>query len=161
MLLFAAGFWPCRWPPPFGGGRVQQHAIKQQRHAAGQPLTAWRRVVQCRDVSSAGCHDRDGSHVPGTVLTDGKGITVYLFEADTTTKPTCYGPCAAAWPPVLTAGAPVAGSGARASPAATAADGPACGARCQPAEPAPTGRQHASSTGERRRLRDIARSAIA
>ena len=51
----------------------------------------------------------------GTVLTDGKGITVYLFEADTTTKPTCYGACAAAWPPVLAAGAPAAGPGARAS----------------------------------------------
>jgi predicted lipoprotein with Yx(FWY)xxD motif len=45
----------------------------------------------------------------GTVLTDSKGITVYLFEADTTTKPTCYGACAAAWPPVLTIGAPAAG----------------------------------------------------
>jgi predicted lipoprotein with Yx(FWY)xxD motif len=51
----------------------------------------------------------------GTVLTDGKGITVYLFEADTTTKPTCYGACAQAWPPVLTTGAPAAGAGAKAS----------------------------------------------
>jgi predicted lipoprotein with Yx(FWY)xxD motif len=51
----------------------------------------------------------------GTVLTDGKGITVYLFEADTTTKPTCYTACAQAWPPVLATGAPVAGSGATAS----------------------------------------------
>jgi predicted lipoprotein with Yx(FWY)xxD motif len=51
----------------------------------------------------------------GTVLTDSKGITVYLFEADTTIKPTCYGACAQAWPPVLTAGAPVAGPGAKAS----------------------------------------------
>jgi predicted lipoprotein with Yx(FWY)xxD motif len=49
------------------------------------------------------------------VLTDGKGITVYLFEADTTTKPTCYSACAQAWPPVLTTGAPVAGAGAKAS----------------------------------------------
>jgi predicted lipoprotein with Yx(FWY)xxD motif len=51
----------------------------------------------------------------GTVLTDGKGITVYLFEADTTTKPTCYHACAQFWPPVLTTGAPVAGAGAKAS----------------------------------------------
>jgi len=51
----------------------------------------------------------------GTVLTDGKGITVYLFEADTTTKPTCYTACASAWPPVLTTGAPTAGPGAKAS----------------------------------------------
>jgi predicted lipoprotein with Yx(FWY)xxD motif len=51
----------------------------------------------------------------GTVLTDGKGITVYLFEADTTTKPTCYAACSQYWPPVLTTGAPVAGVGAKAS----------------------------------------------
>ena len=51
----------------------------------------------------------------GTVLTDGKGSTVYLFEADTTTKPTCYGSCATFWPPVLTTGAPVAGPGAKSS----------------------------------------------
>ena len=51
----------------------------------------------------------------GTVLTDGKGITVYLFEADTGTTSTCYAACAAAWPPVLTTGAPVAGPGAKAS----------------------------------------------
>jgi predicted lipoprotein with Yx(FWY)xxD motif len=51
----------------------------------------------------------------GTVLTDSKGITVYLFEGDTGTASTCYGACAATWPPVLTAGAPVAGAGARAA----------------------------------------------
>ena len=50
-----------------------------------------------------------------TVLTDGKGITVYLFEADTMTKQTRYGACASAWPPVLTTAAPVAGPGAKAS----------------------------------------------
>jgi predicted lipoprotein with Yx(FWY)xxD motif len=51
----------------------------------------------------------------GTVLTDGKGITVYLFEKDTGTTSTCYSACAAAWPPVLTSGTPVAGGGARSS----------------------------------------------
>jgi len=51
----------------------------------------------------------------GTVLTDSKGITVYLFEADTGTKSTCYAACASAWPPVLTTGAPVAGASTTAS----------------------------------------------
>jgi predicted lipoprotein with Yx(FWY)xxD motif len=40
---------------------------------------------------------------------------VYLFEKDTGTASWCYGACACAWPPVLTAGSPVAGSGATAS----------------------------------------------
>ncbi len=48
----------------------------------------------------------------GTILVDGKGMTVYLFVADTGTKSTCYTSCANIWPPVLTGGAPQAGTGA-------------------------------------------------
>jgi predicted lipoprotein with Yx(FWY)xxD motif len=51
----------------------------------------------------------------GQILVDGSGRTVYLFEADKGTTSVCYTDCAAAWPPVLTHGAPVAGSGANAS----------------------------------------------
>jgi len=41
----------------------------------------------------------------GSILTDGRGETLYLFEKDTGTSSTCYGPCAAAWPPLTTAAA--------------------------------------------------------
>jgi predicted lipoprotein with Yx(FWY)xxD motif len=51
----------------------------------------------------------------GQILVDGKGITVYLFLQDTGTASTCYTNCAAIWPPVLTDGAPQAGSGSQAS----------------------------------------------
>jgi len=51
----------------------------------------------------------------GTILVDGSGKTVYLFVADKSTASTCYTSCATIWPPVLTTGAPVAGSGATAS----------------------------------------------
>ncbi len=51
--------------------------------------------------------------VVGTVLVDGAGRTVYLFEPDARSKPTCSGPCAAVWPPV--AGSITVGSGAQAS----------------------------------------------
>jgi predicted lipoprotein with Yx(FWY)xxD motif len=51
----------------------------------------------------------------GTILVDSSGFTVYLFAKDTGTSSTCYGACAGIWPPVLTTGAPVAGSGADAS----------------------------------------------
>lgn len=46
----------------------------------------------------------------GQVLVDGSGRTLYLFEADTSAKSTCNGPCALAWPPLLTSSAPHAGS---------------------------------------------------
>ena len=43
------------------------------------------------------------------LLTDAKGLTLYWFAPDTTTKSACYGSCAAYWPPVT--GAPSAGPG--------------------------------------------------
>lgn len=51
----------------------------------------------------------------GQILVDGRGMTVYLFVADTGTASTCYTSCATIWPPVLTNGAPQAGTGADAS----------------------------------------------
>jgi predicted lipoprotein with Yx(FWY)xxD motif len=42
-------------------------------------------------------------------------MTVYLFVADTGTSSTCNTACATVWPPVLTTGAPQAGTGATAS----------------------------------------------
>lgn len=51
----------------------------------------------------------------GQILVDGKGMTVYLFLADTGKDSTCYTSCAAIWPPVLTNGAPQAGTGANTS----------------------------------------------
>ncbi|MBO0687064.1 MAG: hypothetical protein J2P45_28270 [Candidatus Dormibacteraeota bacterium] len=47
----------------------------------------------------------------GSILVDGSGRTLYLFANDTGTTSTCYGSCASAWPPLLTDGAPDAGSG--------------------------------------------------
>jgi predicted lipoprotein with Yx(FWY)xxD motif len=49
----------------------------------------------------------------GPVLFDGSGQAIYLFDAETTSKPNCYGDCASAWPPVLTTGRPVARGGVR------------------------------------------------
>jgi predicted lipoprotein with Yx(FWY)xxD motif len=51
----------------------------------------------------------------GQILVDGGGRTVYLFEADKGHTSVCYTDCAAAWPPVITHGAPQAGSGATSS----------------------------------------------
>jgi len=41
----------------------------------------------------------------GTILTTGRGLTVYAFEADHGTTSACTGACAAAWPPVTISGA--------------------------------------------------------
>ncbi|HEY1822208.1 MAG TPA: hypothetical protein VGG83_19970 [Trebonia sp.] len=44
-----------------------------------------------------------------TVLTNGKGFTLYSFAPDTPITSNCYGSCAAYWPPVI--GSAAAGSG--------------------------------------------------
>jgi predicted lipoprotein with Yx(FWY)xxD motif len=51
----------------------------------------------------------------GQILVDGNGRTLYLFEADKASASTCFGSCATYWPPLLTGGAPQAGTGANAS----------------------------------------------
>lgn len=49
----------------------------------------------------------------GTILAAGpKKLTVYLWEADKGSTSACSGACEKAWPPVTTAGAPVASGGA-------------------------------------------------
>jgi predicted lipoprotein with Yx(FWY)xxD motif len=51
----------------------------------------------------------------GRMLFDSRRQAVYIFENDPKRKSVCYVECARAWPPVLTDGAPVAGSGIRRS----------------------------------------------
>jgi predicted lipoprotein with Yx(FWY)xxD motif len=42
----------------------------------------------------------------GTILDDRRDRTIYAFTRDASAVSTCYGRCAAVWPPVLTHGAP-------------------------------------------------------
>jgi predicted lipoprotein with Yx(FWY)xxD motif len=51
----------------------------------------------------------------GRILVDAKGITLYDFPPDKRGQSTCYGACAALWPPLLSTGKPIAGPGVRQS----------------------------------------------
>jgi len=55
----------------------------------------------------------------GSILVDGQGRTLYLFEKDNGTSSACTGSCAQVWP-ALTAAHPTAGTGADASKLGTA-----------------------------------------
>jgi predicted lipoprotein with Yx(FWY)xxD motif len=56
----------------------------------------------------------------GTILTDGHGVTLYLFEKDTPSHSNCTGPCAEDWMPFTAGGgAPVAGPGVTGAQLAT------------------------------------------
>jgi predicted lipoprotein with Yx(FWY)xxD motif len=62
-----------------------------------QPVATGPDVLQARNVGGA------------MLLTDSKGLTVYWFAPDTSSRSACYGSCAAYWPPVT--GSPSAGPG--------------------------------------------------
>jgi len=51
----------------------------------------------------------------GSFLADDKGMTLYLFTNDSPNTTTCYDKCATFWPPLLTTGNTVAGTGLDAS----------------------------------------------
>jgi predicted lipoprotein with Yx(FWY)xxD motif len=58
---------------------------------------------------------KTGTSALGRIVVDGKSRTLYLFEKDKHGKSACSGACATNWPPLLTKGKPVAGTGAKAS----------------------------------------------
>jgi predicted lipoprotein with Yx(FWY)xxD motif len=47
----------------------------------------------------------------GSILADGKGLTLYLFSNDAKNTSNCYDQCASAWPPLVAAGQPVLQAG--------------------------------------------------
>jgi predicted lipoprotein with Yx(FWY)xxD motif len=47
----------------------------------------------------------------GTIVTDGEGLTLYMFGADEDGESTCYDDCAATWPALTVDGEPAAGEG--------------------------------------------------
>jgi predicted lipoprotein with Yx(FWY)xxD motif len=51
----------------------------------------------------------------GTYLTDSKGMTLYLWKADSGSSSNCSGPCAQVWAPLTTSGTPQASGGAQQS----------------------------------------------
>jgi predicted lipoprotein with Yx(FWY)xxD motif len=72
-------------------------------HTAGSAPTA-RATVEVRTTSL------------GKTLADTRGHTLYLFTADKGKASACTSKaCVAAWPPLTTTGAPIAGTGAKAS----------------------------------------------
>ncbi len=51
----------------------------------------------------------------GTILVDGRGLTLYLFTRDERGPSRCAGACARAWPPLIVRGTLAAGPGAAAA----------------------------------------------
>jgi predicted lipoprotein with Yx(FWY)xxD motif len=82
-----------------GGGSSTNAAGAGSGYAAGTPANSG------TSAATIGARRSD----LGTMLVGAKGRTLYLFQADKTSKSTCDGACAGVWPPLTTAGAPKAG----------------------------------------------------
>lgn len=63
--------------------------------------------VKKEDVAS-GTVITTGDSEFGSILFDGRGQAIYIWELEESAKAECYGDCAEAWPPVLTNGSPIA-----------------------------------------------------
>jgi predicted lipoprotein with Yx(FWY)xxD motif len=72
-------------------------------------------VALATGTSTGGATVKIASSPLGRILVDSKGITLYDFPPDKTGASTCYGACAALWPPLITTAKPHAGAGVRAS----------------------------------------------
>ncbi|MFH8475824.1 hypothetical protein [Streptomyces sp. NPDC018000] len=107
--LFAAAVCGCS---NSGGAKsaASESAGASAPAASGSPSPS---ASPSESVSASGTVASASSPL-GTILVDGKGRTLYLWEADTTSKSTCSGDCAKAWPPLIVSGKPVAGKGVKA-----------------------------------------------
>ena len=82
----------------------------------GAPAASPSQAPAAAPSAAAGTTIGVGSTRLGSVLVDGTGRTLYLFVADSGTQSSCNSAaCVQYWPPVLTTGAPQAGTGANAS----------------------------------------------
>ncbi|WP_106976685.1 hypothetical protein [Streptomyces sp. NRRL B-24484] len=91
-------------PAPLPGRPAQQEPSTESPapSAAPEPTAAPAPGTQVSLADGAGF---------GPILVDARGRTLYLYDGDTSTQSTCYGACAAQWPPLTTTGFPVAGAG--------------------------------------------------
>jgi predicted lipoprotein with Yx(FWY)xxD motif len=82
--------------------------------ATGTPAAGASSAAASAPASSASANTVLSTTINGTqVLTNSKGLTLYWFVPDTSTKSNCNGSCATYWPPVkgpVTAGSGVTGT---------------------------------------------------
>jgi predicted lipoprotein with Yx(FWY)xxD motif len=95
---------------------------EEEKPAAGAPRSASTQSPATTPTTTAA---RGGAAKPrgtklivddsefGTMLFDSRKQAIYVFERDGNGRTVCYGECAKAWPPVYTAGDPVAGAGVK------------------------------------------------
>jgi predicted lipoprotein with Yx(FWY)xxD motif len=82
--------------------------------AVGVLLVAWSASAATPHAAKQGTGVTVGSTAIGRILINTSGHTLYMYTPDKKNKSTCYGQCAAFWPPLLTSGTPHGGHGVKA-----------------------------------------------
>lgn len=95
---------------PVGGPSSPQPAPSQRSTSPAN---------QSRSPATAGTGIKTATSDFGVILFDSTGQAIYLFADEKSSTPACYGPCAVAWPPVLTTAPPKALAGVKQSLLAT------------------------------------------
>jgi predicted lipoprotein with Yx(FWY)xxD motif len=97
-----------------GGGSSGSSAGSSNSNSSGSsPPTSMSAPAAGTSAGAATVKLTDGSL--GRFLVDSKGMTLYLWQADSGSKSVCSGACAQSWPPFTTKGKPKAGPGVKAS----------------------------------------------
>ncbi len=102
-----------------GCGGDEERSGDAARAAVTPGATSEPRATTAATVTAARGPRKRGTRIKvvdsqfGTILGNGRGQAVYVFDKERSGRSECYGDCARAWPPVLTKGRPVAGKGAR------------------------------------------------
>ena len=78
---------------------MKGHAMRGQMMSGHAMLMQKMEAVPHAQLTTASSHY-------GRVIYGADHLVLYAFSADHTSTSTCYGACAAAWPPLLTRGAP-------------------------------------------------------
>jgi predicted lipoprotein with Yx(FWY)xxD motif len=103
LVLVAAGF--AGWKV-WDGGKTTAPPTSTEKQSQAQ-------VVEEKKQETTGTVITTGDSKFGTMLFDGNGQAIYIWELEESTKAECYGDCAKAWPPVLSNGAPRATGSAK------------------------------------------------
>ncbi len=106
--------------PNTGGSSATTAPAATMPPAATQAMPAATQAMPNTGASGAAQVMAKSNSKFGTILTDAQGRTLYLLTKDGANMPTCYASCAQLWPPLLTNGSSMAGSGLDASKLGTA-----------------------------------------
>lgn len=96
-----------------GGGDAGEGAPPEPTTTAEAATTQPATSGDGEAAAEKGSSVKAGPSDYGKILFDGRGRALYLFTRESGSASRCYGACAAAWPPFLTAGEPQAGKGTR------------------------------------------------